>query len=91
MALTASQLAEIMAPVKTRKGAKTNALVRLPDGTMERQQVKSSQFGKYEGKAGTKRRSRKGLVRTMPNGYINYNDIDSVLPWAEVEVVAYTV
>ena len=86
MGLTVGQLESLMAPNKTAK--KANALVRVATetGTMlERQQVKTSQFGRFEGKAGTKRRSRKGMVRTMPNGSRYYNWI------TETEVVMYQV
>ena len=85
MALTIGQMQELMG--SKHKPVKTNALVRLsaPNGgsVLERQQVKPSQFGAYVGKQGTKRRSRKGLVRTMPNGWVKYNDV------TDIEVVAY--
>ena len=81
MALTPAQIQELMG--SKGRARKTNALIRTDEGTLERQLVKPSQFGQYIGKQGTKRRSRKGLVRTMPNGWVKYNDI------TDVEVVAY--
>jgi hypothetical protein len=36
-------------------------------------------LGAYEGKTGSKRRSRKGRVWTMPNGRRYYNDLDTVV------------
>jgi hypothetical protein len=83
MGLTVSQISDLMAPVKHR-APKTNALVRVAgEARLENQQVKPAQFGRFEGKQGTKRRSRKGLVRTMPNGYVFYNGV------TDTEVVAY--
>jgi hypothetical protein len=80
MALTAAQISELTRGKLTNKG---NAWVRNADGKLEKQLVKSSQFGKFEGKAGSKRRSRKGMVRTMPNGWVKYNDV------TDIEVVSY--
>ena len=87
--LTISQIESLMAPPKSGKKKTPNAVVRtVVDGqaTLERQVVKSSQFGKYEGKMGSKRRSAKGRISIMPNGFVYYNDVDSQSP---VEVVAY--
>ena len=81
MALSITEMQALLGP--KAKQVKTNALVRLSDGSLEQQQVKTSQYGKYEGKAGSKRRSAKGHVRTMPNGFRKYNDV------TEIEVVAY--
>jgi hypothetical protein len=84
MGLTISQIESLMAPTNDPRKKKYNAIVRTAEG-LEQQQVKTSQFGRFEGKAGTKRRSRKGMVRTMPNGSRYYNGI------TEVEVVMYQV
>lgn len=81
MALTLSEMQSLLAT----KAPVGNALVRTADNKLEHASVKPSQFGRFEGKQGTKRRSRKGLVRTMPNGWVKYNDI------TDVEVVAYSV
>jgi hypothetical protein len=84
MALTISEMQSLLAGKS--KVLASNALVRTAgNNTLEQQLVKPSQFGKFEGKQGTKRRSRKGLVRTMPNGWVKYNDV------TEIEVVAYKV
>lgn len=86
MGLTVTQLQSLMAPDKTgRKGKAPNAVIRNADGQLETAFVKSSQFGKFDSKMGTKRRSRKGRVVTMPNGYARYNGI------TDTEVVMYQV
>ena len=41
--------------------------------------------GQFKGKQGSKRRSRKGAVRTMPNGYVQY------CPNWDEEVFSYVV
>ena len=88
MALSTSQLQALLAPAS--KGKAGNAWVRIVDqegvSTLERQQVKTSTFGKFEGKIGTKRRSAKGRVSINPNGYRKYNDGGYE---REIEVVAY--
>ena len=85
MGLTVAQMTSLMAPSKVAKGKAPNAVIRNADGQLETAFVKSSQFGKFDSKMGTKRRSRKGRVVTMPNGYARYNGI------TDTEVVAYQV
>lgn len=41
--------------------------------------VKASALGKFEGKQGTSKRSRKGVVRIQPNGWRKYNDTDATV------------
>jgi hypothetical protein len=66
MPLTTAQMRSLL---NEPSGTKTqfNALVRGENG-LEKAKVSTSQFGKYEGKTGTKTRGRKGNVRVAPNG-----------------------
>jgi hypothetical protein len=81
MALSQNQLMSLLAIPKGEK-RKTNAWIMDGD-TLTRETVKSSQFGKFEGKAGSVVRNRKGATRRMPNGRRYY-----VRP-TDLEVVAY--
>lgn len=72
---------------RSKKGStakKGYAIVRSADGGLDKVPLDSvSSVGKFEGKAGTMRRSRKGTPRRLPNGTRFF------APNWETEVVSY--
>lgn len=90
--LSESQVLSLLADTPEAKQVKLNAWVVTTDPdndaifSTEKVNVTPGLFGKYEGKAGTMRRSRKGVARRMPNGRRYYTHPGM---GGEVEVVAY--
>jgi hypothetical protein len=90
MALTESEVRGLLAnPAQESSRATKRAWIRK-DGEIKcvaLSSVKAADFGKFEGKQGSMRRSRKGLVRILPNGYRKYNDNEYS---RKTEVIAYS-
>jgi hypothetical protein len=82
MPLTQSQMHGLLnAPAKVQIG---KAVLRdRHSGELYSGDAKSSQYGSFQGRQGTKRRSRKGSVTTLPNGSRFY------APCWETDVVMY--
>jgi hypothetical protein len=85
MLLTNSEINAILnSPKRNAKGLSKGYMI-LQDGTMV--PYEGSMLGGFEGKQGTKRRSKKGRVRTLPNGTRRYVANPDVL--RENEIIAY--
>jgi hypothetical protein len=67
---------------KASKTVKPNALIRTENG-IEQVVLKSSEFGAFQGKTGSIKRSRKGRTYRQSNGYVKF------APNWEKEVIAY--
>lgn len=66
------------------KGGAGKVLVRTAPGKLEWVDGTGLSKGAFTGRAGTKRRSRKGNVTTLPNGRRDYHE-----EWWGTQVVAY--
>lgn len=88
--LSQAEIAALYAPREARTGKKGKGfvMVRTEDGLSKQviEKMGDHDFGAFEGKVGTMRRSTKGRTRRMPNGSRRY-----VRSWfAEDAVVAYS-